>query len=453
MTCVLVSCLRAAGVPSGDVFAAVGTRRRTLKVDALEQPHAWAAVRVDGGLLWIDPADLEARLKTGEDLLASYHLFVLFSDQALAFGEREKQELLHGPEVQPRLYLFGRMDADLWALARSPQVMALFRQLLRAGRAAGEPAAAAVYSRAVARGLLLRDGSEGFAPGPGVVLVPAPAEAQLLRLVEPLLETYLGIVSETVPDLRRAWAASGAAGGFEWPEVAHAVVAGLFIDLAVGRRLEIARQVREEQGASALWIFETVSADNAFGVQWLRHDGQPDVFYQLWHRRTPRRPPTFDPRTVGLMARLARGEGAGSSVRELLLLRHFQLVAGMPGEPPRLRIPAFGPRDDELLRKPLQTGARRIVSEVIEPAFELAAGHPWWRRTASESPYRHAVVRLLLEYITDRALGARLLPPFPATGEDRPGWGQWLALEPAAASALRPASTVSAQERPCPAST
>ncbi len=433
MVCALVSCLRAAGLSSREAFAAIGTRQQSLKIDSLGQPHAWAVVRGEDGILWIDPATLEAQPQSGAHLLSAYHLFVLFNDEVLCFSEDEKKNLLREIEARPRMYLFGEMEPDLWALARSPEIMGLFRQLFHRERVAGETAAEVAYNQATARGLL-RNGGDGFAPGPKVVLVPMQAEEQLLRLVEPLLDTYLGIVSETVPELRRAWAAGAAAEGFEWPEVAHAVIAGMFVDLAVGRRLEIAREVREDQGPNALWIFERVSAGNPFGVQWLRHPGQPYVFSQLWHRRVPRQPPAFSPRLIEQMARLARRDSAGSSPGEMLLLRHLKLVDTRPGAPPRFHVPVFGPRDVELLQPPLEKGAERIVREVIEPAFELAAGHPWWRRTADEAPYRHAVVRLLLDYITDRMVDSGLLPPFPAVGEDGPGWGRWLVLESEEAS-------------------
>ncbi|HEX4953123.1 MAG TPA: transglutaminase domain-containing protein [Thermoanaerobaculia bacterium] len=450
LSSLVVSCLRTAGFDAHEVLVAVGARRQELGFDTLRIPHAWALVGTPGGLVAIDPVDLRPRATSAQALPEEIHLYVLFNDEQLFFTENEKKAAL--AEVawrgRPRLYLFGRPDPDLWALAQRPEVERTLHCLFHQPRVPREPVSAQLHQRALEARLLRADG-EDLAVGSRVVPVPREAERAFHCLARPLIDHYLAVVAATVPALQSAWEGCAAARDFSWQEVAHAVVAGLFIDLAVGRRLGIADEVHEDQGPSVLWLFEALSGGEPFGVQWIGHPERLCAFAQLWHRRVGRTPPTLARPLLDLLAGLAEADAVPPGSRSWLLLRHLGLARSFAPSARGLVFPVFGPADTSLLEEPLGRGAERVVSEVLMPAFELAAEDPWWRRSRQQRAFRHAIVRLMLEYVIDRAVAERVVPPFPPAAEASPGWGRWLWSEPEGAPSLFPRPAHAGREEPC----
>jgi hypothetical protein len=74
----------------------------------------------------------------------------------------------------------------------------------------------------------------------------------------------------------------------------------------------------------------------------------------------------------------------------------------------------------------LARGGRRLLREAVEVAIEGLAGHPWWQRMRCDDSYRHALLRLMLEYGADRVFDAGLLAP---AGPGLPAsWGRWIWL-------------------------
>ena len=90
LVCLLVSCLRAAGVGDDRAYAALAGARGFL------QHHAWALVRRGERFLWIDPAALEPAERAGREILDRHDLYVVFNDHRLHFTAAEKRSLLTG---------------------------------------------------------------------------------------------------------------------------------------------------------------------------------------------------------------------------------------------------------------------------------------------------------------------------------------------------------------------
>jgi hypothetical protein len=309
---------------------------------------------------------------------------------------------------------------------------------------------------ALACGLLAREGGRVVA-GRRLVIVPAAEEERFRSLVLPALGRYLEVIGDAVPRLRRAFADCAAAGWCSWAEVCHAVVAGMLMDLEVGRHLPAG--VREDgpgPRVPVVWAFERPLAENAFGVQSVRDPESGWSIAQLWHAGGARRELRIDPpllREVGRIAGSAppaggapsagsapsggsatpagsapspdsapSGGSAGGALpvdagRGLLWLRHHRLVAGR-----RLRLPAFAAADWRRLEGALLPAAAALVAEAVGPALAALGGEPFWK-----PPRRlHAAVRLLLEAAADHLIAAGLLPAFPPAGGEAPGWGRWL---------------------------
>jgi hypothetical protein len=334
-----------------------------------------------------------------------------------------------------------------------------------AGASGGAAGVSGARAAALACGLLAREGGRVVA-GRRLVIVPAAEEERFRSLVLPALGRYLEVIGDAVPRLRRAYAGCAAAGWCSWAEVCHAVVAGMLMDLEVGRHLP-AGVCEEGPGprVPVVWAFERPLAENAFGVQSVRDPESGWSIAQLWHAGGARRELRIDPpllREVGRIAGSAPPAGGASSVgrapsggsappagsapfpdsapsggsaggappldagRGLLWLRHHRLVAGR-----RLRLPAFAAADWRRLEGALQPAAAALVAEAVGPALAALGGEPFWT-----PPRRlHAAVRLLLEAAADHVVAAGLLPSFPPAGVEAPGWGRWLwEQDPAAGS-------------------
>jgi len=317
------------------------------------------------------------------------------------------------------------------ALLRERSFQSLVGRLFRAEAPALPPEPPPVWEEAVRLDLLAAAG-DGYRAGRRLVLIPAAAGRGVADLLRPALARYAEIAADTGARLRAAYGATAAAERFAWPEVSHALLAGLFLDLAMGREvLRSGRISRRPTGDAVLWAFQEISAESSIGVSVV--PAAPPcraAFAELWHRRFRRTGPRPGPALVEILARIARGEPAGGSSRDLLLLKHFRLVRTAGGVP-RLQVPAFGAGDAARLRGPLEQGARRLVAEAIDPALELLERHPWWRERVRSEAYRHAALRLILDHGIDRVLAAGVCDPFP----DLPGvpvaWGRWLWDDPA----------------------
>jgi hypothetical protein len=327
--------------------------------------------------------------------------------------------------------MFGERSPEIAALLRERSFQSLVGRLFRAEAPALPPGPPPVWNEAVRLDLLAAAG-EGYGAGRRLVLIPAAAGRGAADLLRPALARYVEIAADTGERLREAYGETAAAERFSWPEVSHALLAGLFLDLSMGREvLRSGRVSRRPTGDSVLWAFQRISAESSCGVSVVPAEPPSRaVFAELWHRRFRRTGPRPGPALVEILARIARGEPAGGSSRDLLLLKHLQLVRTSGGVP-RLQVPAFGAADTARLRGPLEQGARRLVTEAIDPALALLERHPWWRERVRSEAYRHAALRLILDHGIDRVLAAGVCDPFP----DPPGvpvaWGRWLWDDPA----------------------
>lgn len=437
LCCLLVSQLRAAGWSEEQVFVvlcdALG-RQRQVYADF----HACILLQDGATQLWIEPETLGARPLTGAQILAGFKLHLIFNDRHVYFTTAEKERLVRGEVVGSgrQQILYGTADAELEALASRPALRQLVDACFRTGTMpAPEPDLA---TAATAHGLLRRT-EAGWEPGSRLILVPREPERALRTLIEPALDIYLGIAAATIPTLRAAYERCAAASSFAWSEVCHGVVAGMFIDLAVGAQLGLAADVIRDCGTSVLWVFENVSAANAFGVRWSAPPSNRQGLAQLWHTRVARQPLKVNAEMVGALARHAVGQPVGAD-RDWLYLRYLKLVRSGA-----ITIPVFGPEDTPRLLAPLQAGAARLVEEAISPALELAAEHPWWQQLHQRGGFRHAALRLVLEYAVDRVIDAGLLAPFPSGADVPLAWGRWLWIEPEGApSRLVPTSFATA---------
>ena len=147
---------------------------------------------------------------------------------------------------------------------------------------------------------------------------------------------------------------------------------------------------------------------------------------QLWHVDVTRRPVALSAAMVEAVGRAALGESPALTPPDLLYLRFQRALRGAGGAL-AAGWPTLLPADVELLSPPLAAGGRRLLREVVLPVMERLAGHPWWRRIGEDDAYRHAALRLLLDYGTDRVFAAGLMPAVP-DGEAPPAWGRlvWL---------------------------
>ena len=339
-----------------------------------------------------------------------------------------------------RLYTYGERSPEIVALLRERSFQGLVGALFRAEEPALPCEPPPVWHDAVRLDLLAsaEDATPAGPParryraGRRLVLVPAAAGRGAADLLHPALTRYAEIAGDTGARLRVAYGATAAAERFSWPQVSHALLAGLFLDLAMGREvLRSGRISRRPAGDSVLWAFQGVTAENAYGVSMVpAGPPHPAAFVELWHRKARPAAPRLSPSLVAILAGIARGEQPGGSARELLVLKHLKLVRTSGGAP-RLQVPAFGASDAARLRGPLEQGARQLVADAIDPALELLESHPWWRERVRSQAYRHAAIRLILEHGIDRAIAAGVCDPFPEPPETPVEWGRCLWDDPA----------------------
>lgn len=347
------------------------------------------------------------------------------------------------------LYLYGDRNLEIEALVRDDRFRRLVRELFAAGEAAVPSEPPTAWTQAVRHGLFTAEDGV-YRAGPRLVAIPAAAEQDLPDLLRPTFAPYVEIAGDAAAELRAAFAQTAAGERFEWRQVEHAVVAGMFLDLAMG--LEVYRSgevLRPPMGDSVVWAFETVSAENAYGVQWTPAVAGRAFFAELWHRKVKRAKSRLAAPVVEQLARVARGEAVDKSAKELLYLRHLKLVRTVDSAL-QVQVPCFGPTDAGRLLEPLTAWGRCLVADAIVPALETLLHHAWWRDRAQQDGYRHAAVRLVLEYGVDRVIGSRVLAPFPDTADLAAEWGRWLWQEPETPLTLVP--SLAAREHPAAAS-
>lgn len=333
-------------------------------------------------------------------------------------------------EITPHgmvMYLFGDRNPEISALMSDPEFQALVRQLFPSGETQASPAWTRVSEAAARCGLLVREG-DLLRAGPKLVPIPAAAEADLPSLLRPTLANYVEITREVTSELRAAYQKTEPSRHFEWPRVSHAMVAGMFLDMAMGNEIYGSGQIlRRPVGDTVVWAFEQISARNAYGVQWTPGPGRTS-FTQIWHRNVRRSDIRFTSLLVELMSHVALGGNGSSGAKELLYLRHLGLVR-KAGSSLEIAVPVFGPDDAEALLPILVEGAGRLVADAITPALDSLVYHPWWRERYQQDRYRHAAVRAVLEYGIDRVILSNVLQPFPEHQDLPPEWGRWLWME------------------------
>lgn len=339
------------------------------------------------------------------------------------------------------MYLFGERNPEIAALLREQSFQSLVGDLFEEEEPALPREPPSVWEDAVRLELLASAGvGEGYRAGRRLVLIPAVAERGAADLLRPALTRYVEIAGATGAELCAAYEETAVAERFSWKQVSHSILAGLFLDLAMGREVlragVIARQpAGSPAGGPIIWAFQGVSAQNAYGVSAIPAGPPYQAFFaQLWHRRIRRTEPRLSPSLLELLVRIARGPGsgqtAGGTPRDLLILKHLKLVQ-TAGRELRLQVPAFGEADTARLRGPLERGARRLVTDAILPALELLESHPWWREGVRSATHRHAAIRLILEHGIDRVIAAGVCDPFPVDREIPVEWGRWLWDDPA----------------------
>lgn len=338
----------------------------------------------------------------------------------------------------PILYMFGDALPEIWSLLSDTDFRMLVERLFQNGKAAVPEAPPACFELAQRLGFLAVEGSV-YRAGTRLVPIPSIAERDLPELMRPVLAHYVEIVEEVTSDLRMAYESTEAGRCFPWAEVCHSVVAGMFLDLAMGSQLVRSGTIPGLLvGETVIWAFERISALNGFGVQSVASTAPRLLFAQLWHRRTRITSERLSIPHVQALARVAfSGEGASLPPRELLYLRHLRLVR-RAGSSFKIQVPAFEPAAARQLLAVLVPAAKRLEEDAVNPALDRLFNHPWWQPRGQEDSFRHAAVRLILEYGIDRVIASRLLAPFPESGDLPASWGRWLWSEPDGPDTLMP---------------
>lgn len=345
------------------------------------------------------------------------------------------------------LLLYGDKTPGIAALLASSELRQLIAPLLRAEAAESPLPRTETFESAVEEGLLAASG-KSYRPGDKLVVIPAHAERDLPALMGSALTRYAEIASDAASELHRITADLEVGRHNEWSGLSHPVVAGLMLDLAVGDVLLTDDQIqREPVGGTVVWAFEQISGKNSFGVQWWPAEGDRAMFAQLWHRTVPRGDLRLSPQLVDCLLQEAGLTTADSPAaahgKHRLYLRHLGFLKPSQNGT-KLPFPVFGQSETRELLPTLSTAGRRLVEEGVKPALDVLVDHPWWGSRVENDAYRHAAVRLILEYGVDRALETGALPPFPATENEPPVWGRWLWQEPGdAGTSLIPSSHTS----------
>lgn len=348
------------------------------------------------------------------------------------------------------LYLYGDRNARLAAAMKQPEFRHFVQQICDQDEISSDTVDPSGLGEAIETGLVEVTGDR-YRTGPRLVVVPGKAEESAATLMRPALAHYVEIAGEVAGELEAAYAESASAGSVPWDEVVHTLMAGMFLDLAMGMEVYRSGEIaRRPVGDSVVWAFEQVSGRNAYGVQWFAAPHHRAFVAQLWHRTVQRPELRLSHGMVDLLVRAACGqegdsaeEEAGSS-KDALYLRYLGFLAG-PGVEPVVRVPVFGVDETQRLLPILVEGARRLVGDAIRPALDGLGFDPWWRERIDKDPYRHAAVRLALEYGIDCVVGAKVIPAFPV-GKCPTAWGRWVWAEPEVASSLIPSVATQSQE-------
>lgn len=427
MSAVLVSCLRRAGFSPSEAFIVV-CDRLWLGGRARADFHACVLVLLEGAMIWLDPEDLHIVETTGAALLERYKVHVVFNDCYVHVTRVEQQRILsrNMPHSGLQCFLFGQAEPATQAVLDDAAFRAAIAGFFRDGRFdVPDPSLA---ERAIAAGLLSRREDGGVDAGQRLVTTSAEAERELHAAVAVHVDRYLGITAETLPQLRRAYEACSAAAQFPWSDVCHSIVAGMFLDLAIGAEIHIREEVSDKHGSHVVWAFENITAQNGFGVRWLALPRSQFGVVQMWHVRVNRPALRLDSAMVSFLASHALGQPVALGGPHGVYLRFAKLLRGNT-----ITIPVFLPDDAERLLEPLLSGAARIVREATMPALQSMSGMSAWKAVGEDENHRHAAVRLLLEYAIDRVIDAGLLEPFPNgnVAAPAPSWGTFLWIEPA----------------------
>ena len=324
------------------------------------------------------------------------------------------------------LCLFGESKPEIASLMGDHGFRELVRRLFIAEVSSIPPNQASLFERAVCSHLLAAVGEQEYQAGPRLIPIPASAEQDLPELIRPILAHYVEIAACVTAELYAAYKETTASERFVWNEASHSLVAGMFLDLSMGREVfRLGRIAPRAAGDPIVWAFEHVSAENAYGVQRTFADENGSAIAQLWHRAIPRDTLRLKSSHVSTLLRIAAGDQLDRGSADVLYLRHLKLLRSA-GSSLQVQVPFFGPSDVEKLQAVLTSGAERLVNDAVVPALESIGSHDWWRDKLQHEGYRHAAVRLILEYGVDRVIASKVLEPFPGGQDLFYSWGRWI---------------------------
>jgi hypothetical protein len=291
-----------------------------------------------------------------------------------------------------------------------------------------------VVDALVARSLFERHG-DGLRFGTNLAFINAALTEQLLDVARSAAQTYEQILADELVRLKAlAQLAKVKGAPLEWVDIAHLIVAGLVIDLAIRGELLAQAVIIEQPDQYWVWAFECgTGGQNAFGVQLWSDETGGVVFGQLWQRSLRRRHQLkIDDQDVALLGEISeRGSLKARSMssaqhQRALKLTFYRLLAVEHAEYV-LNIPVLGGAQGRALCSEIKRITRPIFSQAVVPAIAearelyLASGLPH-----GAGNYLHAFARLLLECSIDRVLEVALIPAFPELAENN--WGAWLSL-------------------------
>ena len=314
LSSLLVSRLRAAGVPSDEVFVVIGMRRDYPPNAGRLDLHAWTVLRTGTVLRWIDPATLAIEQAPGGAWLDRHHVHLLCND------ERVVSFLSERAVRSGRSAIGFASTPSAWSVPRRVR-----RCSIRACKTACCPSSPAVRrSRATTR-------RRGWRRPP----VRSPVSARRGHRAHDLCSSAGGSratcgrgwtsrwsatwrsPTETVAQLKVAYQSCTAARRFLWREVEHSITAGLFLDLggwpAARPRGPTASRTERACGVGVRAHRER---------QRLRCDsggarGSAGRVVELWHRSVRRTPLRLSERGVASpceAAELVAGGGAHAGV-------------------------------------------------------------------------------------------------------------------------------------------
>lgn len=419
----LVSRLRAAGAAPADVFVAIGVRRGPAFAVAV---HAWVAVRASNCVLWIDPVDLEPRALTWQQVQNRYAISVLFNDRCASAIRAEQQRWLE-PRRTGRECVFGYDDPHIVALVRSRVLRRIVGPLFERAAADCDRVAPGDLSAAEALGLVRVD-ARTYCAGPKLTVVTAAEEEEARHVTRDAFAAYASAFATHEPMLRGAFGACRAAEDFDWNDIAHVLVAGLTVDVGVGRILGVYETERTLESTAVL-AFERLSACNPIGVRWAPGSAATSGLGQIWHHDVWRTRMDLTSDHVRTLERLADGE-CGIEGKSSVLMRYLGLIRSDVRAQP-LAIPVFRPADVARMSPVIRAAAHALVRDGVRPAFDRLSRHGWWKGREDDPARRLAGARLVLEYGVDTLVDAGLLPRFPVAPHFGAAWGRCLWMDKA----------------------